>query len=99
MDSKKQARLEKTGYIVSIALIVVCLIGITASSMWRLSEIRKQTTKLEEELAVWEAKLSELELAIKEATKDETIERIAREKLGLVMPGETVYIPKQVETP
>jgi cell division protein FtsB len=98
-DAKKRAKLEKTGYIVSITIIVVCLAGITISSMWRLSEIRRQTTLLEEELSYWQGRLDDVEKEIREATKDETIERIARERLGLVMPGETVYMPKQSDVP
>lgn len=94
-DDKRRAKLEKTGYIVSITIIVVCLLGITVSSMWRLSEIKKETALLEEQLAYWQDKLAEIEVAIKEATKDETVERIARERLGLVMPGETVYMPRE----
>lgn len=94
-DDKRRAKLEKTGYIVSITIIVVCLLGITISSMWRLSEIKKETALLEEQLAYWQDKLTEIEVAIKEATKDETVERIARERLGLVMPGETVYMPRE----
>lgn len=97
MREDKRRRLERAGYIVSITVIVVCLLGITISSMWRLSEIKKETARLEGELAFWQGKLAEVEEQIRQATKDETVERIAREKLGLVMPGETVYIPKPEE--
>ncbi|MCK7488781.1 MAG: hypothetical protein MZU97_27260 [Bacillus subtilis] len=57
-DDKRRSKLEKTGYIVSITIIVVCLLGITISSMWRLSEIKKETALLEEQLAYWQDKLS-----------------------------------------
>ena len=93
-NGKRRERLEKAVYAISIAVIVVCLAGITISSMWRLSEIKKETARLEQELAYWQGKLDEVEKAIQEATKDETIERIARERLGLVLPGGTVYMPK-----
>lgn len=93
-DPKVRAKWEKAGYAVSIAVIVICLAGITISSMWRLSQIKKETAALELELAYWQDKLSDIEEQIRLATEDETIERIAREKLGLVMPGETVYLPK-----
>lgn len=93
-EPKARARWERAGYVVSIAVIVVCLAGITISSMWRLSQIKKETAALELELAYWQDKLADIEEQIRLATEDETIERIAREKLGLVMPGETVYLPK-----
>jgi cell division protein FtsB len=92
-----KAKTERAVFIVSITVIVVCLVGITISSMWSLSEIRRETAKLEQEMIYWQARLEEVESAIKEATKDETIERIARERLGLVLPGETVYMPKDKE--
>lgn len=94
-DGKKRARLEKAAFTVSVIVIVVCLAGITISSIWQLSQIRKETARLEKELAYWQGKLADVEKAIREATKDETVERIARERLGLVMPGETVYMPKE----
>ena len=93
-DQNVRARWEKAGYVVSIAIIVICLAGITISSMWRLSQIKKETAALELELSYWQDKLADIEEQIRLATEDETIERIAREKLGLVMPGETVYLPK-----
>lgn len=96
-ENGRTRRMEKAGYAISIAVIVICLSGITISSMWRLSQIKRETARLEIELAYWQDRLSDIEEQIKEATKDETIERIAREKLGLVMPGETVYMPKQRE--
>ena len=93
-DPKARMRLERAGYAISIAVIVICLAGITISSMWRLSRIKTETAALELELAYWQDKLADIEEQIRLATEDETIERIAREKLGLVMPGETVYLPK-----
>jgi len=92
-NGKKRSRLEKAVFTASIVIIVVCLAGITISYMWQLTEIKRQTAELELELAYWQGKLDEVEQAILEATKDETVERIARERLGLVMPGETVYMP------
>ena len=89
-----RAKWERAGYVISIAVIVICLAGITISSMWRLSQIKRETAALELELAYWQDKLADIEEQIRLATEDETIERIAREKLGLVMPGETVYLPK-----
>lgn len=94
---KGKAKWEKAGYVISIAVIVICLAGITISSMWRLSQIKRETAALELELAHWQGKLADIEEQIRLATEDETIERIAREKLGLVMPGETVYLPKSEE--
>lgn len=89
----KRSKMEKLVFTASIMIIVVCLAGISISYMWQLSEIKKQTTELELELAYWQRRLDDVEQAILEATKDETVERIARERLGLVMPGETVYMP------
>lgn len=89
----KRSKMEKLVFTASIMIIVVCLAGISISYMWQLSEIKKQTTDLELELAYWQRRLDDVEQAILEATKDETVERIARERLGLVMPGETVYMP------
>ena len=88
-NGKKRAKLEKAVFIASIVIIVVCWQA-SPYHMWQLIEI-KQTAELELELAYWQEKLTRWSKAILE-TKDER-RGIARERLGLVMPGETLYMP------
>ncbi len=48
-----------------------------------------------EECRGWELRLDELKKEIDAASTNEYVERAAREKLGLVKPGETLYVVTQ----
>jgi hypothetical protein len=51
-----------------------------------------------EECRGWELRLDELRKEIAAASTNEYVERAARERLGLVKPGETLYIVTQPDT-
>lgn len=54
--------------------------------------LRQEIKSLEKRLLVLELRGSELEKEIAEWQSPENVERMAREELGLVKPGEVVYI-------
>ncbi|MDF2890464.1 MAG: Septum formation initiator [Clostridia bacterium] len=55
----------------------------------KLTTIQKEKTQKVESIKLENQKLEEM---IKNAATDESIEKMAREQLGLVKPGEKVYI-------
>jgi cell division protein FtsB len=55
----------------------------------KLTTIQKEKTQKVESIKLENQKLEEM---IKNASTDESIEKMAREQLGLVKPGEKVYI-------
>jgi len=55
----------------------------------KLTTIQKEKTQKVESIKLQNQKLEEM---IKNAATDESIEKMAREQLGLVKPGEKVYI-------
>ncbi|NLJ80172.1 MAG: septum formation initiator family protein [Firmicutes bacterium] len=57
--------------------------------------LKKEITALERRLEVLELRGLELEKEIANWQCLENVERVAREELGLVKPGETVYILSQ----
>lgn len=76
--------------IIVVALLVYALFCFSRSEI-RLSELEKTETELTaaaEELAARNAELSAL---LAEETGDEVIEQLARQQLGLVLPGEIVF--------
>ena len=55
-------------------------------------KLKQQISALQKQLEVLELRGAELEKEIKEWQSPENVERIAREELGLVKPGEVMYI-------
>lgn len=63
-----------------------------AARYFRIVSLQNQLVRIRREIAAMEARNEELEKQIEYLQSDEYIEKVAREKLGLVKPGETVYI-------
>lgn len=55
----------------------------------RLTKIQKEKTVVIENIKLENQKLTQM---VEQASTDESIEKMAREQLGLVKPGEKVYI-------
>ncbi len=81
-------------------LIILCVlilwIGISfARVQYRNYKLRVEIESLQRELGAIELRNQQLEEEIKNWQSPEYVERVAREELGLVKPGETVYILAQ----
>jgi len=86
-------RLKRSGLLVRaviLALVVYACIGIV-SVRARVEEAQNSLAVLQAEVDAATAKNAELEYQIEHAGDDETIEDIARSKLGLVLPGEKIF--------
>ena len=77
-------------YIVAVALLLYSLAAL-GSAAYRLNEAEKTFAVLQEELsaAIEENRLLCEQLAAK--LTDSEIEALARQRLGLVMPGERIF--------
>ena len=84
---------QKFSFILSIGLLllagyfVISLINVNIQINDRKKEAEELNVRYEEQVAQNEA----LRNVIDGGDKDDYIERVAREKLGYVMPGERVY--------
>lgn len=96
----KENPLSKAGIFIKIALIlvIVAVLVITAASLMEYSEILNQTERVEEEINEAQNRVDELQYLIDAPRNDRSfIIRIAREKLGLVLPEEIVYYSDKSE--
>lgn len=59
---------------------------------WDNHKLQRQISALEKQIAVLELRGAELEREIEEWKSPANVERVAREELGLVKPGEVMYI-------
>lgn len=85
--------MKRTRYLVALLLAALILYG--GAALLDVTRQLRQAETLLQELKTEEAALTqsnaELRYAMEHAGQPEIIAEIARDKLGLVMPGETIY--------
>jgi cell division protein FtsB len=90
----KDSPISKAGIFVKIAaiIVIVLILIVSANSLMEYSEILKETESVEQQIDKTQEHLDELEYLIQMPKNDKSmIIRIAREKLGLVLPEEIIY--------
>ncbi len=90
----RDSPLSKAGIFIKIALIlvIIILLVLSANSLMQYSEILNETSRVEAEIDKAQDRVDELEYLIDMPKNDRSlIIRIAREKLGLVLPEEIIY--------
>lgn len=95
----KPKRIKSSVGRVSVFVIFVVVIALVAIRLNKESEMRARVEKRAKELDVAAAQASAeyadtLERSRKSGSND-YVEEIARESLGMVMPGETVFSPEE----
>jgi cell division protein FtsB len=90
----KDSPMSKAGIFIKMAAIIVIIfvLIISANSLMEYSDILKETENIEQQIDKTQEHVEELEYLINAPQNDKSmIIRIAREKLGLVLPEEVVY--------
>ena len=88
-----RAKKRKHSFILSLALLLVAGYFVISLVQTQL-QIKEREKKVEEVSAQYEQQLAEnerLQQVVDGGDQNEYIERVAREKLGYVMPDEKVY--------
>lgn len=91
--SDSESPLSKAGIFIKIALIfvVIVLLIISADSLLEYSEMLKEKEELQTQIDEAIDEIEELDFLIRSPMNKDYIIRVAREKLGLVLPEEIVY--------
>ena len=89
---KKQSRHRLL--IIGVAVVLLVMLSVAVVNIIQLKNEERGALEKQAEL---KAQQEQLEKELKEADSDENIEDLAREKLKLTKPGETVYIPDSEE--
>ena len=81
-----------------VIITIVVVIAATAAfnfyqNMSRMSQLENQIEEIEAQIVQAEAENEKLKTQLENSDSNEYIEEIAREKLGLVKPGEKMFIP------
>ena len=90
----KDSPMSKAGIFIKMAAIIVIIfvLILSANSLMEYSDILKETENVEQQIDKTQEHVEELEYLINAPQTDKSmIIRIAREKLGLVLPEEVVY--------
>ncbi len=94
--AKKESRNVKPGFWVAYAAAVISMLAVfgagMASSLSTNRELVASKAELEESVKEEKQRKSELSMEGDYYKSDEYYEKIAREKLGLVMPNEITFI-------
>jgi cell division protein FtsB len=89
---RKRRKIPKYFKLLSSALGVYLLFAFLAGG-YEIWQLKKQLEQIDLEKKMLLEQRTQLEQDIKALQEPEIIERIARESLGLVKPGETVIVP------
>ncbi|MFW5787293.1 MAG: FtsB family cell division protein [Bacillota bacterium] len=85
---------------VLIIILVVLLIFMGTKfyrNAVRINELENEISNLNKDIENTREENDEMELMLENIDEDEFIEKMAREKLGLVKPGEILLIPVEKE--
>ena len=85
-----------------VITIVTVIALITAfnfyQNMARMNQLENQVEEIEAQIAQAEAENDKLKKQLENSNSYQYIEEVAREKLGLVKPGEKTFIPVEEES-
>ena len=95
----KHRRIKSPVGKVVLFVLVVIVFALVAARLNKEKEMRARVEKRARELdaaaAVASAEYADAEDRSRKAGSDDYVEEIARESLGMVMPGETVFLPTE----
>ncbi|RAK05125.1 cell division protein FtsB [Halanaerobium saccharolyticum] len=94
---------QRKDFLLNPAVItIVIVIAVVAAfnfyqNMTKMSQLENQIEEIEAQIAKAEAENEKLKKQLANSDSNEYIEEVAREKLGLVKPGEKMFIPVEEE--
>jgi cell division protein FtsB len=92
VEAEKARRSFITGRRIILACVVSAVVFFIGSSAYRIIGLKAQEQNAAEELKVKTEQKARLESEFTMLAEDEYIEEQARERLGMVKPGEVVYV-------
>ncbi len=96
----REKKRDQSKYNFKLPLIVLSLVFVylavsLGGEMQKLNDMKKSVIEIEQEMEQLQTQNNELRKMLKSLQSNEYVEQIAREKLGLVKPGETLVIPAE----
>lgn len=76
---------------ITVIILLIYAMGCLYSAQNMLEQTNRQVIEAGKELAALEEENAVLASKIEQGANDETMEQLARERLGMVMPGEIIF--------
>ena len=95
MASRKLQRRKRFLMLVALIIIVWTVVAFSRG-YYRNYQALQRLVELESEIKAYEIRNEQLQAQIDRLQSPEYVERVAREELGLVRPGERLYIIEEV---
>lgn len=98
MSSNKAVKRDIKSALMPVAVLLVLLLAVglfvkaLIAQEVKMREYRSQANELEQAIAAEESRLEQVRTEQEKVNTDEYIEGVARDKLGLVMPDEKVFV-------
>ena len=90
---RPRRRLTPRFFGILAALVLLCYMCYGyVDGFVKITQLRRAIQEVRREVAVLQARNEQLRAELQRLNSDAYIERVARERLGLVMPGETSYV-------
>lgn len=102
-DRKGKGR-GQTSWVWRFSILAMAgIVSYTAVSFWsleqRLDDMRRDATELQQQLEARQRDSQVLQKEVSDLQTDAYVEKVAREQLGLIRPGEIRYLTGQNGTP
>lgn len=91
---KLDRRQDRLSMFLAVLVVVILMVAVSVNGMSlnrRLRENRRRTVQLQQEIQTEKQRAADIEEYRRYTSTDAYIEEIAREKLGLIYEGETVF--------
>ena len=96
---KKRSSWKSIFFSIFFVLLFIFVIGFLFITNWKIKQRRVELTNrietLKQEVAILEEKNQEIKERISQSGKEEYLEEVARDQLGLKAPGEEVLVVKK----
>ena len=84
-----------TRWVTILLLVVLFYFGYSSFGQLQLMmELRQELTRVEQAIASAEQRTTEINAEITYLKSDSYVEKVARQELGLVKPGEIIFMPE-----
>ena len=82
------------GKIIFVAVVLFLVVTIIDKNL-QINDLKEKEKKVREQMQAYTLQVERLSTQLEEEVSDETIKRIAREKLNLRDPGDLIYANEQ----
>lgn len=86
-------------YKLSLMFVIFVIAGVYVQGYAQLARMHRRVATINNEAQLWGVKNEKLHKEIEGLRSPEYIEKAARERLGLVMPGETLFVVAEPADP